>query len=80
MHKAVETDRSGHIEAAELSTLGQARRKVGQRKGEWTKGMNQRMVDRMDSSGDGKIGADEFAQHFDQVLSSDAAEFDATIT
>jgi hypothetical protein len=34
----------------------------------------------MDSSGDGKTGADEFAQHFDQVLSSGAAEFDATIT
>jgi Ca2+-binding EF-hand superfamily protein len=78
VHTAMDVDESGYIEAPELMLLGIARRTLGQKE-EWTKEMNQRMVDRMDINLDGKIGPKEFAKYFERVLPIDAAEFAKTM-
>merc|ERR1711865_1268040 len=79
VHTAMDVDSSGYIEAPELMLLGIARRTLGQKEGEWTKEMNQRMVDRMDINLDGKIGPKEFAKYFERVLPIDAADFAKTM-
>jgi len=79
VHKEMDIDRSGFIEAHELMLLGQARRKLEQKQGEWTEEMNERMVTRMDTSGDGKVGAKEFAKYFDRTLPAAPSEFDRTM-
>ena len=43
----VDLDRSGAVGEEELRVLGQARRKLGQKSGEWTKEMNQRLLQKM---------------------------------
>ena len=46
VHKAMDLDNTGYIEAAELMLLGQARRKLGHKSGQWTEEQNQRLVGR----------------------------------
>ena len=75
VHKAMDDDNSGFIEAAELMELGQARRKLGHKSGEWTEEQNQRLVDKMDVNGDGHVHANEFCKYFDRILPGDCAEF-----
>ena len=59
--------------------LGHARRKLGQKRGEWTAELNQKLFARLDSNGDGRVSADEFAQYFDRSLPHDPTEFERTI-
>ena len=75
VHKVMDADTSGYIEAAELMLLGQARRKLGHKKGEWTEEQNQTLVDKVDGSGTGRIIAADFAEHFDRILPGNREEF-----
>ena len=76
---AFDMDGSGTIEAAELFELGKARRKLGQKQGEWTQEMNRKMVQRIDRDGDGLINGTEFSTFFEKALPKDPYTFDKTI-
>eukprot|EP00658_Telonema_sp_P-2_P078245 TRINITY_DN7287_c0_g1_i6.p1 TRINITY_DN7287_c0_g1~~TRINITY_DN7287_c0_g1_i6.p1 ORF type:complete len:465 (-),score=192.02 TRINITY_DN7287_c0_g1_i6:334-1728(-) len=77
--KEMDDDDSGYVEAAELLLLGQARRKLGHKQGEWTVEKNDKMVAKMDKNGDGHISAEEFAAHFETILPRGTKEFDWVI-
>ena len=79
VHRAMDSDQSGYIEAPELLLLGRARRATGQRSGEWTEAMNSRMMDQMDTTRDAKINADEFADFFEQRLGDESWQFEESI-
>ena len=72
-------DGGGAIEASELSELGKARRSAGQKKGEWTKEKNARMLKKLDLNGDGQVSAAEFVKFFEEALPQTAEQFDAAI-
>lgn len=72
-------DGTGVIESAELQKLGQARRHLGHKSGEWTAEKNARLIKKMDLNGDGTIRSDEFSEFFEQALSTDTDEFDKTM-
>ena len=72
-------DDGGAIESTELQALGTARRALGQKQSSWTEEKNARLVRRMDSNGDGDISGTEFVDYFEEALTTDAAEFAATI-
>ena len=79
VHGAMDGDGSGFIEAAELMLLGQARRKLGQQQGAWNADMNTRLMAKIDTNGDGKVGPSEFAAFFDKTLPADPSDFTNTI-
>merc|ERR1712166_388431 len=72
-------DGSGSIESRELLQLGQMRRRLGQKQGEWSEDMNARLVQKMDANGDGLISASEFSEHFEQALPSPSSEFNVIL-
>ena len=72
-------DGSGVIEAGELLQLGQMRRRLGQKGGEWSEAKNNRLIRRMDANGDGEISQDEFSTHFERALPREAREFETTV-
>ena len=72
-------DSSGYIEAPDLLRLGKARRELGQKAGEWTTSMNNALIAKMDTYGDGKVGSPNFCQYFDNILPHDMEEFEAII-
>lgn len=80
VHTKMDQDNSGYIEPKELLLLGQARRKLGHKAGEWTEEKNKALVTKMDTDGDGKITADEFVQHFHRALPKDEDQFKAVIS
>jgi hypothetical protein len=71
----MDIDGSGFIESGELMLLGQARRKLEQKEGEWTDEMNERIVTRMSTSGDSKVSPEQFAKYFDRALPGAPSEF-----
>lgn len=77
--KAFDINGDGTIGYDELLALGQARRKLGQKQGEWTPEMNRRMLSRMDNNGDGRVVAKEFVNFFDDLLPRPRPEFDENI-
>ena len=72
-------DGSGNIESSELLALGQARRKLGQKTSAWTEEKNAKLVQKMDSDGDGQVSEREFATYFDSSLPSDRGAFDEIV-
>ena len=68
-------DGSGEIESSELLHLGKARRKLGQKGGEWSEEKNARLVKKMDVNGDGTVSGSEFAEFFNKALPDAAVEF-----
>jgi Ca2+-binding EF-hand superfamily protein len=62
--QAFDLDGDGAIGAEELLVLGQQRRKLGQKSGEWTKEMNMRLMKKLDKNGDGKVLVREFVDFF----------------
>ena len=52
------------VKQAELLELGQARRALGQKAGEWTEAQNNRLVGRMDTDGDGTISGSPCIEQF----------------
>merc|ERR1711988_293235 len=76
---AFDLDRSGSIEVSELLELGRARRATGQRTGEWSPDRNRRLVQRLDTDGDGKVSEAEFVRHFSEALPYDESSFERVI-
>ena len=62
-------DGSGSIESSELLELGKARRSLGQKSSSWSGAKNLRMMQRMDTDGDGTVCETEFIKHFARMLS-----------
>eukprot|EP00658_Telonema_sp_P-2_P080992 TRINITY_DN8177_c0_g2_i1.p1 TRINITY_DN8177_c0_g2~~TRINITY_DN8177_c0_g2_i1.p1 ORF type:complete len:502 (+),score=139.24 TRINITY_DN8177_c0_g2_i1:225-1730(+) len=75
----VELDESGSIEAGELLELGEARRRVQHKTGQWTTHENQRLVDKVDVDGDGTVSCEEFVAHFSESLPHDLDSFNREI-
>jgi len=79
--KAFDLDGGSDIGADELLALGKARRKLGQKEGEWTEEMNERLMQNMGAqSSKSSITQDQFVSYFHKTLSNDAKEFDTTIS
>lgn len=76
---AFDLDESGFIEVSELFELGKARRKSGQRKGQWTAEQNRKLVEKLDSNYDGKVSMQEFIEHFSESLPRGSDNFDLII-
>jgi len=72
-------DGAGTIEANELLLLGKARRKLGQKSGEWTPEQNKRMMAKLDKDGDGECDRSEFVKYFGSALPYDPAAFKEAI-
>eukprot|EP00658_Telonema_sp_P-2_P076661 TRINITY_DN6751_c0_g1_i4.p1 TRINITY_DN6751_c0_g1~~TRINITY_DN6751_c0_g1_i4.p1 ORF type:complete len:237 (+),score=96.07 TRINITY_DN6751_c0_g1_i4:131-841(+) len=68
--KAFDINGDGTIGADELLVLGRQRRKLGQKSGEWTKEMNNRLMAKLDKNGDGRVQVREFVDFFDEQLPS----------
>ena len=77
--KVFDLDKSGVIESSELLELGQMRRKLGQKSGEWNEEKNARLIKKMDANGDGKIQESEFAQFFEEALTQERKEFNSIV-
>lgn len=73
-------DLSGKIEREELLQLGIARRALGQKNGEWTDEMNDRLIAKLGGGSDGKVACDMFVHYFVSALAKlDADEFAESI-
>ena len=68
-------DNSGEILTEELLELGKARRKLGQKSGEWTEEKNAKLVKKIDVNGDGVITMSEFTDFFAEALPRNRGEF-----
>ena len=79
IHKVFDIDGSGTVDKVELLELGQARRSLGHKKGEWTKEMNDKLLKKIDRDGDGQVDANEFATYFADHLPKDRGTFDFTM-
>ena len=79
VHRAMDNNNSGYIEAAELMLLGQARRKLGQATGEWTAEANNALLKELDVTGDGHVETTEFVEYFNKALPQDSAEFNTVV-
>ena len=78
--RAFDLDGSGGIERGELMQLGQARRMLGQKEGNWSLSQNERLVASLGGAQDGKVGGASFVAYFERALAGlSAAEFDSTI-
>ena len=66
----------GDVGFEELLTLGQTRRKLGQRGGEWTDAMNEKLMDRIGTDSRGNLPLDNFVKYFNETLPSDREAFE----
>ena len=60
--------------------LGQMRRALGQKEGNWSEEQNQRLLEHIDTGNDGTISAREFCDHYEQTLSEDPDAFEQTVS
>lgn len=79
VHKLFDLDGGGFVSKAELQELGQARRKMGQKGGQWTEAQNARLVAKIDKDGDGEIDIAEFSGYFHEALPKPRPEFDIVV-
>ena len=75
----MDLDGSGVMGAPELLALGQARRKLGHKSGEWTEAQNIAMMAKMGADKHGTITMGNFVEYFDEILPYNKDEFDKTI-
>ena len=66
LFQEMDLDNSGNIDAAELSEVAQMRRALHQKSGDkaWTAALNNRLMEVIDSDGDGQINKFEFIDHY----------------
>jgi len=55
--------------------LGEARRQLGHKKGEWTQEQNAILLSKIDSNDDGMIRAEEFLNYFHESLTQNHDDF-----
>jgi len=79
IYRIFDLDESGQVGFEEMLALGQARRSLGQKKGDWTREMNQRMMERMNADDEGMISLRNFADFFEAALPIDETIFQETI-
>ena len=63
----------------ELLALGQARRQMGQKGGEWTPELNRNMMNKMGADGSGNVARAQFVAFFNDKLSNEEREFNKEI-
>ena len=68
----------GDVGFEELLTLGQTRRKLGQRGGAWTDAMNENLMNRIGTDSRGSIPEHNFAKYFNETLPSDREAFEVS--
>ena len=59
--------------------LGKVRRALGQKSGDWTDEMNERLLGKTDKNGDGAMTSEEFSEFFELSLPYGATEFDRAV-
>ena len=79
MYDAFDLDGGGDVGEDEMLALGQARRKLGQKSGEWTREQNRNMMSNMGADRRGNVTADRFVAFFNEKLSSREQEFNKEI-
>ena len=80
MFKRFDINGGGSIGKEELLLLGEARRKLGHKKGKWGKEQNDIMFSRMDTNGDGELDREEFVTFFMSPLrEKDRENFDEEV-
>jgi len=72
-------DGGGSIDSTELMQLGEARRELGQKDDEWTEERNAKLVESLDSDGDGRVSCTEFVEHFERGMPKAQDEFGAVV-
>ena len=77
--EAFDLDGSGDVSKSELLALGEARRKLGQKQGNWSAEANQRCLAKIDADGNGQIEVGEFVRHFSEAMPWAVEDFESTI-
>ena len=79
VYYAFDLDASGDVGRDELMALGQARRKLGDKVGEWTSAKTDDLVKRIGVDRSGNVKEEPFVDYFDLVLPLEPEEFSATV-
>lgn len=79
VYREFDIDGGGNVGFEEMLILGQTRRKLGQKQGEWTKEMNRSLMDRIGPDANDDLPETNFVRYFNGSLPSEAAEFDKNI-
>ena len=75
VYREFDLDGGGGVGEDELLMLGQARRKMGQKGGERTKEMNDKLMKRMGVDNNGSVSETNFVEYFDGALSMESSAF-----
>ena len=79
VYHAFDLDKDGTVGEDEMMMLGESRRKLGQRGGEWTKEMNLELMKKMGAGRMGYVNERGFVRHFDEILPYDPVQFEVTM-
>ena len=79
VYRQFDLDGSGQVGKDEIFMLGQCRRKLGQREGEWTEQMNASMMANMGVDSFGNVSMRNFVEYFDEKLPHIPQDFADTI-
>eukprot|EP00658_Telonema_sp_P-2_P053533 TRINITY_DN4209_c0_g2_i2.p1 TRINITY_DN4209_c0_g2~~TRINITY_DN4209_c0_g2_i2.p1 ORF type:complete len:528 (-),score=129.65 TRINITY_DN4209_c0_g2_i2:53-1636(-) len=79
VYQEFDLDGGGDVGDDELLVLGQTRRKLGQKSGSWTKGMNDSLMAKIGTDKEGNLPMSNFVKHFNDSLPGDSKEFDGVI-
>merc|ERR1712216_487741 len=79
VYREFDLDGGGDVGGEEMLALGKARRKLGQKKGEWTEEMNRNLLSNMGADKKGNVSEGNFVSYFNASLSIEDSEFDTTV-
>ena len=79
VYREFDLDGSGDVGFDEMLALGQVRRKLGHKSGEWTVEKNNSLMINMGADKAGNVTMERFVSYFDDSLPVDAKEFDINI-
>ena len=79
VYREFDLDRNGDVGEDEMLLLGQTRRVLGQKAGEWTKQVNARLMVKIGAERNGSLSEPKFVQYFDETLPDYRTEFDRII-